>query len=257
MKICSYLRISTLSQRDNTSIESQRKKVEGFCDYNEHTLLAEFVDDGKSASNTNRSAYKDMMNFIRNNADEVEAIVVYKADRIHRSIKNLMTMIDELQELEVDFISLTESFDTSTPQGRLFLQMLGSFSEFERAIINERTQGGRVAKAESGLYSGGTVAFGYRVVNNKFIIHDEEAKIVKEIFKKRSKGMSTVQIAKEHGMSKQRIQYILKNETYIGRYSYNGKKEKNKINLQVPTIISDYMFKKVNYGKLTKFKKED
>ena len=69
--------------------------------------------------------------------------------------------------------------------------------------------------------------------------------------------MSTVQIAKDYGMSKQRIQYILKNETYTGRYSYNGKKEKNKINLQVPTIISDYMFKKVNYGKLTKFKKED
>lgn len=247
MKICSYLRVSTSSQLDNTSIDSQRKKVEGFCSYNDHELVQEFIDEAKSGGSINkRPSYNEMMDFIRANKSEIDAIVVYKADRIHRSIKNLMTMIDELQELEVDFISLTESFDTSTPQGRLFLQMLGSFSEFERALINERTQGGRVAKAESGKYTGGTVPFGYKVIGGQFVINEEEANIVREIFKKRSKGLSTVKIAKEYGFSKQRVQYILKNESYTGRYTYNGKKEKNKINLQIPQIISDYLYKKVN-----------
>lgn len=247
MKICSYLRVSSVSQRDNTSIETQRKKVDGFCSYNEHILIKEFVDDAKSGSNTiKRPDYNLMMQFLRDNRNEIDAIVVYKADRIHRSIKNLMTMIDELQELEIEFISLTESFDTSTPQGRLFLQMLGSFSEFERAIINERTQSGRVTKAENGDYAGGRVPLGYRIENDQFLIDEEEAYVVKDIFKKRSKGMSTVKIAKEHNISRQKVSYILKNETYTGKFSYDGKREKNKINLQVPAIISDYLFKKVN-----------
>ena len=78
--------------------------------------------------------------------DSIDMIIVYKNDRIHRSLYNLLAMIYELQNYEVALVSVTEMFDTSTPQGMLFLQMLGSFAEFERAVINERTRNGRIAR---------------------------------------------------------------------------------------------------------------
>lgn len=246
MRVCSYLRISTVSQIDNTSIEDQREKIELYCKLHNIELVKEYVDEGWSAKSSQRPSYTDMVNFINDKDNKIDAIIVYKSDRIHRSLVNLLLMIEDLQKINVSFISLTEQFDTSSAQGMLFLQMLGSFSEFERKLIGERTRSGRVAKGKKQLYPGGRVPFGYRLVNDKLEVHEEESKIIKEIFKLRSKGSSTVAIGKKFNMSKQRISYILQNKVYLGNMSYDGKVEQNKINLSIPRLISDYMYKKVN-----------
>ena len=157
-----------------------------------------------------------------------------------------MIMIDQLEEINVSFISITEQFDTSSPQGLLFLQMIGSFSEFERKLIAERTKSGRIANAKNEIYAGGRIPFGYNLVNGDLVVNDEEAKIIEDIFKLRCKRKSLSFIAKKYNMSKQRIDYIIKNSVYIGRYTYDGKVEKNKISYNIPSIVSRYTWNKAN-----------
>ena len=173
-------------------------------------------------------------------------ILVYKADRIHRSLKNLMIMIDFLQEIEVDFISITEQFDTSTAQGLLFLQMLGSFSEFERKVIAERTKSGRLANGKKHVHPGGKPPIGFKLENKVYKVDEKEAQVIREIFRLRSKGLSLKAIGNEVGMSKQRVHYILKNQMYRGKFIYDGEVEHNNISYNVDRIVSDYIFNKVN-----------
>lgn len=246
-RIVSYLRISTANQIDNTSIEVQREKIDLYCKLNNITLVQEFKDEGLSAKGIeSREQYKQMMEFIKDIDNNIDGILVYKADRIHRSLKNLMIMIDQLEEINVSFISITEQFDTSSPQGLLFLQMIGSFSEFERKLIAERTKSGRIANAKNEIYAGGRIPFGYNLVNGDLVVNDEEAKIIEDIFKLRCKRKSLSFIAKKYNMSKQRIDYIIKNQIYMGKYSYDGKVEKNKISYNIPSIISRYTWNKAN-----------
>lgn len=245
--IVAYVRVSSASQIDNTSIDMQIEKIQGYCSLYNINLKKIFKDEGLSASTINRSAYNEMIDFVSDKENNIDGLIVYKADRIHRSLKNLMIMIDYLNEIEVSFLSITEQFDTSTAQGLLFLQMLGSFSEFERKLINERTHAGRKAKGEKHLYVGGRIPIGYTLIDNeKLVINNEDANKVKTIFKMRCKGASYSKIAREYNTTRQRISYIIKNPIYTGKYKYDGKKEKNKISFDVPRIVTDYTYNKAN-----------
>lgn len=247
-RVVSYLRISTANQLENTSIETQREKIDLYCKLNNIEQVDEFKDEAVSAKYEHtRKDYKKMLEFVANKENKIDAIVVYKSDRIHRSLRNLMNMIEYLQQCKVEFISITEQFDTSTAQGMLFLQMLGSFSEFERKIIAERTKGGRLTNAKNELNPGGRPPLGYRLTEAKqYEIVESEAAIVKEVFKLRCKGYSLKEIGDKIGFSKQRVHKMLKNRIYIGEYSYNGKVENNNIKLSVPPIVTRYTFNKAN-----------
>ncbi len=240
-----YCRISTLMQVDNTSLKDQEDKIKMYCKLHDIVIDKIFIDKAVSGKSTDRPEYDKMINFVKEN--NIDIIIVYKNDRIHRSLYNLLAMIYELQEYEVALVSVTEMFDTSTPQGMLFLQMLGSFAEFERAIINERTRNGRIARLNENKWVGGKPALGYKVnKQGKFEIDEDEAKIVKYIFKLRSKGVSLAKIGTKYGFSKQKVDYILKNKNYIGVFEYIGKKEKNNIIIDIDSIISKYLWNKVN-----------
>lgn len=246
-RVVTYLRVSTVNQVDNTSIETQREKIKLYCKLNDIQIVEEFKDEAISAKHEHtREDYQRLIKFIGNKENKIDAIMVYKSDRIHRSLRNLMNMISYLQKLKIDFISITEQFDTSTAQGMLFLQMLGSFSEFERKLIAERTKSGRIANHKKELSSGGRPPFGYKMKDKKLIVNEEEAEIVKEIFKLRNKGKTLEFIGNKFGMSKQRIHGIIKNQTYTGKYTYNGKVEKNNFVLDVEPIISRYTYNKAN-----------
>ena len=240
-----YCRISTLMQVDNTSLKDQEEKVRMYAKLHDIVIDEMFIDRAVSGKSTDRPEYDKMMNYVKEN--EIDMIIVYKNDRIHRSLYNLLAMIYELQEYEVALVSVTEMFDTSTPQGMLFLQMLGSFAEFERAIINERTRNGRIARLNDNKWVGGKPAFGYEITKDgRFAVNQYEAEIVKDIFKLRAKGLSLSKIGDKYGFSKQKIDYILKNKNYIGMFEYRGKKEKNDIVIEIEPIISRYMWNKVN-----------
>ena len=256
-KAVGYCRISTLMQIDNTSLKDQEDKIRMYAKLHDIVIDKIFIDKAVSGKSTDRPEYDNMMNYIKgicphsgSKTNDIDMIIVYKNDRIHRSLYNLLAMIYELQEHEVALVSVTEMFDTSTPQGMLFLQMLGSFAEFERAVINERTRNGRIARLNENKWVGGKPAFGYKVnKDGKFEIDEEEAKIVKDIFKLRSKGISLAKIGAKYGFSKQKVGYILKNKNYIGVFEYNGKKEKNSISIEIEPIVSKYLWNKVNLKK--------
>lgn len=246
-RVVTYLRISTANQLENTSIETQREKIELYCKLNDIEIVDEFKDEAVSAKHEHtRKDYKKMLDFIKNKNNKIDAIVVYKSDRIHRSLKNLMNMISCLENHNIKFVSITEQFDTSTAQGMLFLQMLGSFSEFERKIIAERTKSGRISNAKNELIPGGRVPIGYKINDKKMEIDEEAAEIVKEIFKLRCKGMSLKAIGEKFGMSKQRVHTIIRNKIYIGVFEYDGKVEKNNISFKVEPLITKYIFNKAN-----------
>ena len=243
----SYMRVSTLTQIDNTSFEVQAEKIELHCKLHDIELVNVFKDEGISAKGFEaRDDYNRMIDFVSDKSNEIDMILVYKADRIHRSLKNLMIMIDFLQEIEVDFISITEQFDTSTAQGLLFLQMLGSFSEFERKVIAERTKSGRLANGKKHVHPGGKPPIGFKLENKVYKVDEKEAQVIREIFRLRSKGLSLKAIGNEVGMSKQRVHYILKNQMYRGKFIYDGEVEHNNISYNVDRIVSDYIFNKVN-----------
>ncbi|MGL6106123.1 recombinase family protein [Romboutsia sp.] len=241
----SYCRISTLMQVDNTSLKDQEDKIRMYAKLHDIVIDEIFIDKAVSGKSTDRPEYDKMMDYIKTN--NIDMIIVYKNDRIHRSLYNLLAMIYELQEYRIALVSVTELFDTSTPQGMLFLQMLGSFAEFERAVINERTRNGRIARLNENKWVGGKPALGYKVnKQGKFEVYDDEAKIVIDIFKLRSKGVSLAKIGIKYGFSKQKVDYILKNKNYIGIFEYKGKKEKNDITVEIDPIISKYLWNKVN-----------
>lgn len=258
-KAVGYARVSSASQIDNTSIAFQMDKINLYCKLHNIQLENIFIDEGLSGSNTeNRDSYNKMVDYIFNPDNEINAIVVLKADRVHRKLKNLLIMIEELEYRDIAFISITEQFDTSTSHGMLILQMMGSFSEFERKLINERTYSGRLKKASYDKYPGGRVPYGYFLFNGDSLhIQPEESKIVKKIFLLRKDGYSLKRIAdllnKENvhpkysaEWTKQSVDYILKNEVYTGIYKYNGCKEKNSVSFKVPKIISKVLFNKIN-----------
>lgn len=257
-RVVGYCRVSSDSQIDNTSIDNQKEKIKDYCKLYNIELVKVFVDEGESGSSTNkRSGYNDMIEFIKEN--NINGIIVYKADRIHRRLKNLLIMIEDiLQPINVAFISITENFDTSTSQGMLFLQMIGSFSEFERKVINERTKSGRIKKGKDKKFSGGKIPYGYKLIDSDTLeLEKEEATIVKDIFLSRKEGKSLNRIAQElnkkgivtrkgKSWTKQSINYILKNQVYTGMYSYNGDKEQNNISFKIAKIVSKQLWNKVN-----------
>ena len=267
LRVVGYARVSTDTQTDNTSIELQVEKINEYCKLYDYDLVKVFIDNGKTGSSVEaREAYQAMMEYVSDKANKVNAVVVLKADRIHRKLLNLLVMIENvLNPLEIAFKSITENFDTSTSQGMMFLQMIGTFAEFERKTINERTRGGRIKTASDGAYAGGEPAYGYMAADGELIIDVHKASIVKKVFKLYSEGMSMGEIAEKLNRTKiptktgkgkwtkQHISYILGNQTYLGIYRYDGKIERNGINNkgQVPAIISKQLWNRVQKRKET------
>jgi site-specific DNA recombinase len=265
--VVGYVRISSDSQKDNTSVAEQKKRIQAYCTSQDWKLKEIFVDEAKSGSKIDeRIEYAKLLRYAQDQSNQVDAIVVFKSDRIHRHLKNLLIMIeDDLQPHSVAFISVSENFDTSTPQGMLTLQMLGSFAEFERNLINERTRSGRVVTARSGKYAGGKIPYGYTITDSKFMVIESEAKLVRQMFQMYAEGKSYGFIAKyisslqkqsgdDSGSSdatktwsRTSICYILRNTAYTGLLTYDGKKEKNQIQVKasIPAIVSKQLFNKV------------
>ena len=149
MKVLGYARVSTETQVKSGSLQDQVAQIRRFCELHGHQLVDILQDAGVSAL-SDRPAWNEAMERARRG--DVEAVVVTKLDRWGRSVKDLVTSIDELKRLGVHFVSIGDNIDTSTPNGRLLFHILSAFAEFEREIIRERLQAGRErAKAQGKL----------------------------------------------------------------------------------------------------------
>jgi DNA invertase Pin-like site-specific DNA recombinase len=224
-KVAAYTRVSTSEQSNGYGLDTQRTKVQQWADLNDVEAV-DWYEDTASGGDTDRPGLQEMIDDLR--SCEYDALVVNKADRLSRSLKDLLTVIDDvLEPCDTAFVSVTEQFDTSTPSGRLFLQMVGSFSEFERALITERLRDGRRSKAQDGGHAAGEVPFGYTKNADGELVLSDHAETVRRIFRMREDGDSLRAIAdtlNAEGIETKRggewhastVSYILKNDKYRG-----------------------------------------
>lgn len=177
-----YGRVSTAEQVDGTSLATQRERCEMSVEQHGWQLVDAFVDEGISGAKGSRPQLDRLMAACR--TGDVEAVVVAKLDRFGRSVRHLSRLLGELDDLGVVFVSVAESFDSSTPAGRLQRNMLGSFAEFERDQIRERTSGGLAAVARDGYWPGGPPPLGFDLQkdgrHSRLVIDEVEAGMIRK-----------------------------------------------------------------------------
>ncbi|MCC8066386.1 MAG: recombinase family protein, partial [Clostridiales bacterium] len=160
IKVAIYIRVSTTYQIDKDSLPMQRKDLIAYCTLILGTENYEiFEDAGYSGKNTDRPAFQEMMQRIRNG--EFTHVLVWKIDRISRNLLDFAEMYEELQALRVTFVSKNEQFDTSTAIGEAMLKIILVFAELERNMTSERVTATMIARANNGQWNGGRIPFGY------------------------------------------------------------------------------------------------
>jgi DNA invertase Pin-like site-specific DNA recombinase len=148
MRAATYLRVSRSDQSSRLQADetSELVKRRGW------SLARSFVDDGISGATAKRPAFRELLDAARRR--EFDVLVVYRSDRLFRSLRELLATLDELGELGIGFVSVHEPFDTTTSAGRLLLQVVGAFAEFERNVLRERTKSGLDAARRRGAKVG-------------------------------------------------------------------------------------------------------
>ena len=139
-----------------------------------------YDDGGFTGANTDRPAFTRLLADVE--AGKIDVIVVYKVDRLSRSLLDFAKMMERFTAAGVSFVSVTQNFSTADAMGRLTLNMLMSFAEFERSMISERTRDKIAASRRKGKWTGGPVPFGYSVKDKKLLVNEVEAQIVREAF---------------------------------------------------------------------------
>jgi site-specific DNA recombinase len=250
IKCAIYTRVSTDNQAEVefNSCKAQKEKIQSFIKSQENMeAFKVYSDPGFTGANTNRPALMEMLQDIKQN--KINVVISYKIDRLTRSPKDFYQLIELFEKYNVDFISITERFDTSTPSGRLLRNIMLTFSQFERELASERTKDNMLQRAQKGMWNGGIVPFGYKAVNKKLIIDKKNARIVENIYSSYIENQSiakvisellinNIKVSKRITLSKSRIYSILRNPIYTGKIRYDSKLLKGN---QEP-IISEEIF---------------
>lgn len=163
------------SQRDSCLNYIKSQQNEGW-----QIINKEYSDGGFSGGNLNRPALKELLEDIK--LGFVDMVLVYKIDRLSRSLMDFSRLVDIFSKNNASFISVTQDFNTSTTTGRLMLNMLLSFAQFEREMTSDRLKDKFLAQKKRGMWTGGFIPLGYDAIEKKLVINKEEAKIIKCIF---------------------------------------------------------------------------
>ncbi len=220
-----YIRVSTDAQREEGySIDAQKEMLTAYCVSKSIKNYEYYIDGGFSGSNIDRPELKRLIRDIRD--EKINCVIVYKLDRLSRSQKDTLFLIEDVfNPMKVDFVSLNESMDTSTPIGRLMLGILSAFAQLERENIRERTSMGMRERVKMGYWmGGGRVPFGYDYDSEKgILIPNSDAETVRRVYEMYINGHSTGYIARTLGLSYEKlVRQILVRKTNIGIICYNG-----------------------------------
>ena len=181
IRIAFYTRISTDEDHQKYSLDAQSDRLKSYCKAQyDRWLPYKVFRDTSSGTNMERPGLQAMLEDARQK--KFDMVIVFRVDRLSRNVRQLSGMVEELMRIGVVLKSATEPFDTSNSAGKMMLQMLGVFAEFEHATIVERTRVGMEKKAKNGEWCGGGVPFGYKVESGELKIHDEEAVVVRLIY---------------------------------------------------------------------------
>jgi DNA invertase Pin-like site-specific DNA recombinase len=269
-----YTRVSTdhgLDQEFN-SLDAQYDAASAYIKSQAHagwTLTRSRYDDGGySGGSTDRPDLQRLLDDIR--ARKIDVIVVYKVDRLTRSLADFAKLVELFDAHGVSFVSVTQQFNTTTSMGRLTLNVLLSFAQFEREVTSERIRDKIAASKRKGLWVGGTLPFGYEMKEGKIAIVEEEAELVRLIFRRylelgsvnelvrdlrernirtRAKRLATGASRGGIPFGRGALYYVLGNHFYIGEVKY-----KNEILPgEQPPIMDRAMFDEVRQKSLAQW----
>ena len=168
------------------SLDAQREACAAFIQSQKHegwTVLPALYDDGGVSGGTlERPALKRLLADIE--AGQIDVIVVYKVDRLTRALSDFAKLVEVFDRRGVSFVSITQQFNTTTSMGRLTLNVLLSFAQFEREVIGERVRDKIAASKKKGMWMGGMPPLGYDVKDRKLVVNDNEARTVVDIFRR-------------------------------------------------------------------------
>ena len=232
-----YTRKSTeegLDQEFN-SLDAQREACEAYIVSQRAegwTLVPDRYDDGGvSGATLERPALKRLLAEIERN--KVDVVVVYKIDRLSRALMDFAKLVEVFDRNQVTFVSVTQSFNTTTSMGRLTLNILLSFAQFEREVIGERIRDKFAASRRRGMWMGGWTPLGYDVRDRKLVVNEHEAELVRSIFVRFARGIPPIQLLEalrnERSLNKQGkpiekgyLYRILNNRVYLGEAVHKG-----------------------------------
>ena len=227
-----YTRKSTEEglEQDFNSLDAQREACEAYIKSQQHEgwilIEKQYNDGGFSGGNLDRPALKELFNDIKN--DRIDIVVVYKVDRLTRSLLDFAKIVELFDAHSASFVSVTQNFNTTTSMGRLTLNILLSFAQFEREVTGERIRDKIAASKKKGMWMGGRVPIGYERKDKKLIIETSGAAKVKKIFEKyielKSVPKLKTYLAGENirtntgkNFDKGQLYHILQNKTYTGK----------------------------------------
>lgn len=186
-------------EREYNTLDAQRDAGEAYIKSQQHEgwvcLPNRYDDGGYTGANLDRPAMRRLLADIE--AGKVNCVVVYKVDRLSRSLLDFSRIMETFERHKVSFVSVTQAFNTASSMGRLVLNVLLSFAQFEREMISERTRDKIAAARRKGKWSGGMPILGYTVVDTKLVVDEDEARRVREIFEMYVEHESMLAVVKE------------------------------------------------------------
>ena len=234
MRIATYTRISTDEEHQPFSLGAQSDRLKKYvASQDGWTLVREFSDQMSGASLERPNLQRALMEA---KANRFDLLLVYRVDRLARSVRGLAQILEDLDAAGVAFRSATEPFDTSSPAGRMMVQMLGVFAEFERSTIIDRVIAGMERKATRGEWCGGQRPFGYVIdpSTSRLRVKEDEAAVVSLIFRRYVKdrlGANAIATSlNESGYrtrngrpwSHMSVLTVLRNRVYLGEIFFRG-----------------------------------
>lgn len=261
-----YTRVSTDAglEQDFNSLDAQREAGEAYIKSQSHegwSLIRDRFDDGGfSGGSLDRPALGRLLEAVR--AKRIDIIVVYKVDRLTRSLADFAKLVELFDATTVSFVSITQSFNTTTSMGRLTLNVLLSFAQFEREVTGERIRDKIAASKKKGIWVGGVIPLGYALDDHKLVVDEAEAITVRLIFERylalgsilklleelrergvitRLRSLSTGRTIGGIAFAKGALAHLLKNRTYIGELNHHG----NSYPADHAAIIDRDLFEKV------------
>ncbi len=225
MKAAIYIRVSTDAQfEEGYSVDAQKEQLTAYCVSKGMKQYDYYIDGGWSGSNIERPEMERLIKDVKKG--EISHVIVYKLDRLSRSQKDTLYLIEDLfMPNNVDFVSLTESLDTSTPMGRAMIGILAAFAQLERENIRMRTRMGMLERVKDGYWmGGGRVPFGYDYDKAQgVLVPNKDAEKVRQAYDLYLKGYSPQNIANMLGLKYDRLVIqILKRKSNYGIIEYNG-----------------------------------
>jgi site-specific DNA recombinase len=261
-----YTRVSTDQglEQDFNSLDAQREASQAYVKSQAHegwkVIATRYDDGGYSGGSMERPALQNLLDDVR--ARRIDVVVVYKVDRLTRSLADFAKLVELFDAHQVSFVSVTQAFNTTTSMGRLTLNVLLSFAQFEREVTGERIRDKIAASKKKGMWMGGVVPLGYRVEDRALHIVEDQAEIVRSLFRRYLEAGSVVRLkqrldaegfrlpvridgaGRSRGggpLSRGHIYKILCNPIYVGRIGHKGQVHEG----QHPPIVGQDLWDEV------------